>query len=580
MTSEPARPSPSYVRLHLALLLVVLLVVARTLVLDRETAQERVTSDAITDTLEALSATKLGYSPDLILTPQGKSHSTLSDALDARQGKRVTAEWRKLATARSGRAAEWRRLGITLALFHQKGGLQALRHVADHFPPPPSMRKGHIVRGRADPFGHRPTSVAPADEIALWNDIYGTRPLTPAQTDRDRRMLAQLQLGWFENVAAAQLYVRAGQRDRARLAADAAAQSVNTLWRLQWLNLAVMGVGFLGLLALFVYGLVILAQRAASSVPVIGSSYGHAGAQNTGAALPASYPFPVSYPPHASSAPYPPPASAPGAYNPPIQPPDAVHAGRQRLLLFPYPALLLAFITYLFAHEGVGLLASLALSPFRARLEQLPATQLLRFTQVLQIVAYIPILGLPLLILRRRVRFDPLSGEPITWRKLLACIGFRINNPIADLGAGVVGYLCVTPAVVMATLFSNWLFARFHTPQNPAALEMLAAQHNLDRFLVLFVASVAAPFAEETMFRGILYSALRSRLGVWGGALLSGAIFALVHPTLPGGFLPIMAVGVGLALVYEWRKSLLPGMVLHGIYNGLITLITFAIFAR
>jgi len=362
----------------------------------------------------------------------------------------------------------------------------------------------------------------------MWEAIYGPHPLTPAQTAQYRWMLGQLRLGWFEDVAAAQLYARAGQWTQERAAAEAAARSAATLWRLQWLNVATVLCGIIGL---FVVGLTILGkqvQRAAMS----------------------------------------------GANSEVGDRREPAH------FLLPYPVLLFAFICYLVVEESVGLVVSLALTPFHARLDTLSISTLLRLTQLLQIVAYIPILGIPLLILHRRIRFDPSSGEPITWRKLLARIGFRVNNPVADVGAGALGYLLVTPAVLLATLISSWLFARFHTPQNPAALEMLAAQRSLDRFLVLFVASVAAPFAEETMFRGILYSALRSRLGVWGGAAVSGSIFALVHPTLPGGFLPILAVGMGLAFVYEWRKSLLPGMVLHGLYNGFITLVTFAIFAK
>jgi membrane protease YdiL (CAAX protease family) len=559
MSSEPERPSRRTGGLNLALVLILCLIVARTLILDRETAQERETSEAVTGALEALSFTKLSYSPDLIIGAAGKSGPTVKDAFETgaterKQDVKVTDGWRKLAMAHAGRAAEWRRLGITLALFHLKGVMDALRHVADHFPPPKTAAiKGHIPRGSVDPFGHRPTPVPPTEEIAMWEGIYGRRPLTPAQTVRFRRMLGQLQLGWFENVAAAQLYARAGQRDQARVAAEAAAQSAETLSRLQELDVATIGFGSIGLLMVGLIGLANLIQRAAT-----GQASGTTPMPNAWPDSNGTVAIPPSYPPS------------------PIN--QAVDARRQ--LLFPYALLLLAFITYLLAHEGISLLASLAVSPFRDRLEAMSVTQLLRLELLLQICAYVPILGLPLWLLHRRVRFYPLTGTPLTVRRLLSYIGFRINNPIADLGAGTIGYLCVAPVVFLATVVSNWLFARFHTPQNPAALEMLAAQHNLDRFLVLFVASVAAPFAEETMFRGILYSALRTRLGVWGGAALSGAIFSLVHPTLPGGFLPIMMVGMGLAFVYEWRKSLLPGMVLHGLYNGLITLITFAIFAK
>ena len=65
-----------------------------------------------------------------------------------------------------------------------------------------------------------------------------------------------------------------------------------------------------------------------------------------------------------------------------------------------------------------------------------------------------------------------------------------------------------------------------------------------------------------------LPGAARAQMGVPGAVALSAAFFAIVHPTLPGEFLPIWTLGIALALVYEWRQSLLPGIILHGINNG------------
>jgi membrane protease YdiL (CAAX protease family) len=562
MTLEPKRPTHGFLGLNIALFVVLCLVVTRTLVLDGETASERETSEAVTNNLEALSATKLAYAPDLVTAPTG---SRLRDAngFEAINRASVAAQWRKLATSHTGKAAEWRRLGITLFLFHLPGGMEALRHVADHFPPPHATSgKGGITGQRADPFGHLPTSVPAADEVAMWETLYGPRPLTAEQTAHCRQMLTRLRLGWFDNVAAAQLYTHAGQRDRARSAAAAAEQSVDMLWRVHDVEIGAIGFGILGLLALAVIGISYALYRA--------------GTYASNRASP-SQPGTAAYIQAAPSGPF---AHADGVPHSTASSFMRGERGAATNVPFPYPVLLLAFIVYLIGQEMIGLIFELGLSPFHARLESLSTTTLLRLTQVVQIAAYVPILGLPLLLLRRRLRYDPQSGEPLTLRQLLKYLGFRINNPLLDVGAGALGYMLVTPLVLLATLLSNWMFARFYTPQNPAALEMLAAQHGLDRFLVLFVASVAAPFAEETMFRGILYSALRARIGVWGAAAVSAAIFSLVHPTLPGGFLPIWAIGMGLALVYEWRKSLLPGMVLHGIHNGVITLMTFAIFAK
>ncbi len=98
-------------------------------------------------------------------------------------------------------------------------------------------------------------------------------------------------------------------------------------------------------------------------------------------------------------------------------------------------------------------------------------------------------------------------------------------------------------------------------------------------FALLF--TVAAPVAEELLFRGLLFRTLRDgimgRLGRrWGvalGALLSGVIFGGIH--IGGGqddFLPVlMMLGVLLALAYQWSGTLYVPVVLHSVNNALAT---------
>ncbi|HEX2030551.1 MAG TPA: type II CAAX endopeptidase family protein [Actinomycetota bacterium] len=77
---------------------------------------------------------------------------------------------------------------------------------------------------------------------------------------------------------------------------------------------------------------------------------------------------------------------------------------------------------------------------------------------------------------------------------------------------------------------------------------------------------VAAPIGEEIFFRGFLFGSLRSRFGFWASAAISGAVFAAVHilPLL----MPLMfVVGIGLALIYERRGSLVASMAAHAAFN-------------
>jgi membrane protease YdiL (CAAX protease family)/uncharacterized RDD family membrane protein YckC len=81
---------------------------------------------------------------------------------------------------------------------------------------------------------------------------------------------------------------------------------------------------------------------------------------------------------------------------------------------------------------------------------------------------------------------------------------------------------------------------------------------------------VLAPIAEEIFFRGFFFAGLRSRWSLWPSALLSGAIFGLVHaPTGPTAAIPLAGLGVGLAWLYNKTGSLWPCILAHFLNNAL-----------
>jgi membrane protease YdiL (CAAX protease family) len=83
------------------------------------------------------------------------------------------------------------------------------------------------------------------------------------------------------------------------------------------------------------------------------------------------------------------------------------------------------------------------------------------------------------------------------------------------------------------------------------------------------------------MFRGALYRHLRNaterRLGRTGSFLASAAVvsflFAVIHPQGVLAVPALMGLAVGLTVLREWRGSLLPSMMVHGIHNGLTTFV-------
>ena len=81
---------------------------------------------------------------------------------------------------------------------------------------------------------------------------------------------------------------------------------------------------------------------------------------------------------------------------------------------------------------------------------------------------------------------------------------------------------------------------------------------------------VWTPFIEEVAFRGVLYGTLRRRLPVWSAALLTAAVFAAAHGYGAAGFASVFASGVLWTLAYERTRSLLPGILAHGVNNLMV----------
>lgn len=237
-------------------------------------------------------------------------------------------------------------------------------------------------------------------------------------------------------------------------------------------------------------------------------------------------------------------------------------------------ARLSGFLTYLLMPFVLGAL----LLPFRRPLLSQSGANAAFHYAALYIPVSFALVAAAISIVRWQTRRDRGSAPGIC--ATLAAIGWRVRRPVEDLGAGLTAYAMIVPLTLVAALVSGLLFRRIWTPPNPVMAQIGPYSTILDRLALLLETVLIAPIVEETMFRGLLYPALKLRWGRIGGVLTSAAIFGAVHPDLPGGFLPIFTLGVGLAVVYEWRGSLLPGIAMHGLQNAFSILTLLAVASR
>ncbi len=178
----------------------------------------------------------------------------------------------------------------------------------------------------------------------------------------------------------------------------------------------------------------------------------------------------------------------------------------------------------------------------------------------------------------------------VPWRQVRIDIGWTLGRkPALEPIFGVAGYAMTLPllGVGVVVVFLLMLaqtaiagpqptFAPSGGPAHPIITDLAQGQWWATT-QVLLLAVVAAPIVEETMFRGVLYRHLRdasARMGLVLSVLLSTlintSVFAVIHPQGWVAMPLLMALACGFTLMREWRGTVVPSMMIHGISNGLV----------
>jgi membrane protease YdiL (CAAX protease family) len=127
------------------------------------------------------------------------------------------------------------------------------------------------------------------------------------------------------------------------------------------------------------------------------------------------------------------------------------------------------------------------------------------------------------------------------------------------------GLLFVAGAV--AYLVFSQLYGMLNISTNADALRRQALYAPYTTVATLLVAVTVAPVCEEIFFRGYVFPVVARALPMWAAILVTSIFFGAVHADL-GSFVPLVAIGVVLA-VLRWRTtSLWPGMLFHALNNG------------
>lgn len=179
-------------------------------------------------------------------------------------------------------------------------------------------------------------------------------------------------------------------------------------------------------------------------------------------------------------------------------------------------------------------------------------------TSIAAVVQYALILGVLLLIaygLPKRYAFG--LWRPASWPRAL---GYAL--------------LALLTIWAVAAILSPFLDATDEQGLVPDKWEPKKAGAFVAFFLVV---SFVAPVVEELTYRGLGFFVLWS-YGRWTAILVTGVLFGMAHGLVVA--LPVLAVfGIAVAWVRDRTRSVYPGMVLHGTFNG-VALLASVLIAR
>jgi uncharacterized protein len=131
----------------------------------------------------------------------------------------------------------------------------------------------------------------------------------------------------------------------------------------------------------------------------------------------------------------------------------------------------------------------------------------------------------------------------------------------AASGLGIIGL-----SIVLSDL-NNLLHALLNSPPDPQDF-FVQLFRNKNIFATLFMLSVIAPFTEEFLFRGLIFTGFLNNYSLRKAILGSATLFALIHLyiyQIPGAFV----YGIAFAWLTVKTNSLWPAIVSHALANCL-----------
>ncbi|MEP6568502.1 MAG: type II CAAX endopeptidase family protein [Acidobacteriota bacterium] len=156
-------------------------------------------------------------------------------------------------------------------------------------------------------------------------------------------------------------------------------------------------------------------------------------------------------------------------------------------------------------------------------------------------------------------------------RPFLASFGWGWSRSLGFLeGFGYAG-------IGVVLFITGVTLARLLGADKPTQLEQLINSSTGARYAIAALAVFTAPFVEEFIYRGVVYSALQRAIGVNGAVVFVLGLFTLIHvpqywPNI-GVISAVALLSIVLTIVRAYTGRLLPCIIIHMSFNAVQALL-------
>jgi len=162
----------------------------------------------------------------------------------------------------------------------------------------------------------------------------------------------------------------------------------------------------------------------------------------------------------------------------------------------------------------------------------------------------------------------------LKWRHVPAKVIGLVRPKLMDLPYALAGFAVYFPAFIGVYSLAQLLLPNINYDQKQQlGFDNATAPHQL--ILVFISLVILPPIAEEIMVRGLLFTGLRTRLKWLPTAVITSILFAAAHlefgsgaPLLWTAAMDTFILSLVLCYLREHTRSLIPGMLLHALKNG------------